>query len=198
MGLMTGYEGALPNPRGVKLTYDDFVLFPDDGLRHELIDGEHYVTPSPSLKHQRVSYNLTLQIGEWLRRHPVGRLYYAPLDVVLSEHDVVEPDLLYMSSARAAEIEATVNVRGAPELVIEIGSPSTRKRDETTKRALYERVGVAEYWFVDPEQAVLRVYRRDGERFTRPQELSAENGDVLTTPLLTGFALSIADIFGTS
>jgi Uma2 family endonuclease len=198
MGLMTGHDGALPNPRGVKLTYDDFVLFPDDGLRHELIDGEHYVTPSPSLKHQRVSYNLTLQIGEWLRRHPVGRLYYAPLDVVLSEHDVVEPDLLYMSSARAAEIEATVNVRGAPELVIEIGSPGTRKRDETTKRELYERAGVSEYWFVDTEMDILRVYRRDGERFTQPHELSAEDGDVLTTPLLPGLELSIADAFRTS
>ena len=195
MGLMTGYDGALPNPRGVKLTYDDFVLFPDDGLRHELIDGEHYVTPSPSLKHQRVSYNLTLQIGEWLRRHPVGRLYYAPLDVVFSDHDVIEPDLLYMSMARAAEIEATINVRGVPELVIEIGSPSTRRRDETIKRVLYERVGVSEYWFVDPELDMIRVRRRDGDHFSQPRELSAEAGDILTTRLLPGLELPLAEIF---
>jgi Uma2 family endonuclease len=195
MSVMSGHDGALPNPRGVKLTYDDFVLFPDDGLRHELIDGEHYVTPSPNTKHQRVSYNLTLQLGKWLEQHPVGRLFFAPLDVVFSQSDVVEPDLLYMSSARAAEIETTANIRGVPELVVEIGSPSTRRRDETVKRSLYERAGVTEYWVVDPELDVIRVYRRDGERFARPQELSTEAGDVLTTPLLPGLDLALADIF---
>jgi Uma2 family endonuclease len=198
MGLMTGYDGALPNPRGVKLTYDDFVLFPDDGLRHELIDGEHYVTPSPNATHQQIVVKLTLRIASWVEQHDAGSLFVAPFDVVFSKIDVVEPDLLYMSKARAAEILTQANVQGVPELVIEIGSPSTRKRDETTKRALYERVGVSEYWFVDPEQAVLRVYRRDGERFTRPLELSAEDNDVLTTPLLVGFELSIPDVFRTS
>jgi Uma2 family endonuclease len=79
----------------LKLTYDDFVQFPDDGKRHELIDGEHYVTPSPSIAHQRVSGRLYLLIGTWLEEHPVGQLFYAPLDVVFSEFDVVEPDLLY-------------------------------------------------------------------------------------------------------
>ena len=83
-----------PSSQGVKLTYDDFVQFPDDGLRHELIDGEHYVTPSPNIKHQTVSINLTVLIGSWLDNHPIGRLFHAPLDVVFSMVDVVEPDLL--------------------------------------------------------------------------------------------------------
>jgi Uma2 family endonuclease len=195
MELMSGHDGALPNPRGVKLTYDDFVLFPDDGLRHELIDGEHYVTASPILKHQRVSLNLTLRLGNWIEQHSAGRLYAAPVDVVFSEFDVVVPDLIYMSLARAAEIEAGVNVQGVPELVVEIGSPSTRRRDETVKRSLYERAGVTEYWVVDPELDVVRVYRRDGERFGRPYELSAEAGDVLTTLLLPGLELALSDIF---
>jgi Uma2 family endonuclease len=195
MGLMTGHDGALPNPRGVKLTYDDFVLFPDDGLRHELIDGEHYVTPSPNAKHQRIAVKLTLRIGSWVEEHGTGELFAAPFDVLFSEIDVVEPDLIYMSKARAVEILTTANVQGVPELVIEIASPSTRRRDETIKRALYERVGVSEYWFVDPAADAILVYRRDGERFTTPHELSAEDGDVLTTPLLPGFELSIADIF---
>jgi len=106
---------------GVKLTYDDFLLFPDDGKRHELIDGEHYVTPSPNLRHQRISGNIHLLIGHWLESHPIGQLYYAPLDVVFSTHDVVEPDLLYMSNARANEVLTAANVKGVPELVIEIG-----------------------------------------------------------------------------
>ncbi|HZI79323.1 MAG TPA: Uma2 family endonuclease, partial [Vicinamibacterales bacterium] len=129
---MSGHDGALPNPRGVKLTYDDFVLFPDDGLRHELIDGEHYVTPSPNTKHQLVLSNLHELIKPWLRTHAIGRVFFAPFDVVFSEINVVEPDLLYMSNERAAHILTDDNVQGVPELVVEVGSPSTRRRDETT------------------------------------------------------------------
>jgi Uma2 family endonuclease len=195
MELMAGHDGALPNPSGVKLTYDDFVLFPDDGLRHELIDGEHYVTPSPNARHQDLVVRLTLRIGNWVEQNQSGKLYVAPFDVVFSEIDVVEPDLLYMSKARANAILTQANVQGAPELVVEIGSPSTRRRDETVKLSLYERTGVSEYWVVDPELDVVRIYRREGERFARPQELSTEAGDVLTTPLLPGFELPLVDIF---
>ncbi len=179
----------------MKLTYDDFVLFPDDGKRHELIDGEHYVTASPNMRHQQISMELAFLIRSWLEEHPVGRLFFAPFDIVMSQFDVVVPDLIYLSNERAAESLTTVHLRGAPELVIEIGSPSTRQRDETIKRHLYERKGVSEYWFVDPELDVVRVYRRDGERFTRPLELSREAGDTLTTPLLAGLTLPLDRIF---
>ena len=194
MGFMPGIGNSWARP-GAKLTYDDFLLFPDDGQRHELIDGEHYVTPSPNRKHQKVSGNLHLLIASWLERHPVGQIYYAPFDVVLSRFDVVEPDLLYMSNDRAAEVLTAANVQGAPELVIEIGSPGTRRRDESIKRRLYERAGVSEYWIVDPEMGVVRVYRRGAARFARAAELSAESGDVLTTPLLPGLDLPLARIF---
>jgi Uma2 family endonuclease len=100
--------------RGVKLTYDDFLLFPDDGKRHELIDGEHYVTPSPNTRHQRISGRLHLIIGSWLDANPSGQLFYAPFDVVFSNFDVVEPDLLYMSNERAAEILTTNTSRECP------------------------------------------------------------------------------------
>jgi len=195
MELMSGHDGALPNPRGVKLTYDDFVLFPDDELRHELIDGEHYVTPSPNDKHQTLLGNLYLLIGLWLRLQPIGKVWLAPFDVVFSRSDVVEPDLLYISNERKARILTAANVQGTPELVVEIGSPSTRRRDETVKRDLYERAGVSEYWFVDPERDVVRVYRRDRDRFARPVELSLEAADVLTTPLLQGLELPLSEIF---
>jgi Uma2 family endonuclease len=180
---------------GVKLTYDDFLLFPDDGKRHELIDGEHYVTPSPNTRHQRISGRLYLLIGNWLAEHPVGELFYAPFDVVFSNFDVVEPDLLYMSNARAAEILTAKHVSGVPELVIEIGSPGTRKRDETLKRRLYERTGVTEYWVVDPVLDLIRVFLRSTEGFDRPVELSSEAGDVLTTPLLSGLEIPLARVF---
>ena len=182
-------------PAGMKLTYDDFVLFPDDGKRHELIDGEHYVTPSPNLRHQGISGNLYLLIASWLEEHPVGKMFYAPLDIVLSNYDVVEPDLIYFSNERAADIAVPQHLRGAPELLVEIGSRGTRKRDETIKRQLYERAGVSEYWFVDPEIDVVRVYHREGERFARPVELTREAADTLTTPLLPGLTLSLERIF---
>jgi Uma2 family endonuclease len=184
-----------PAGSGVKLTYDDFVLFPDDGKRHELIDGEHYVTASPNTRHQRISANLFLLIGSWLESHPIGRIFYAPYDVVFSSFDIVEPDLLYLSNERAATVLTPLHARGVPELVVEIGSPSTRKRDETIKRRLYERTGVSEYWMIDPEVDVIRVYRRAGDRFEKPVELSREAGDVLTTPLLPDHAMPLARIF---
>ena len=178
-----------------KLTYDDFVLFPDDGMRHELIDGEHYVTPSPNLKHQAVLGNFHLLIGNWLRAHRIGRVMLSPFDVVFTKFDVVEPDLLYLSHERAAQVLTSKNVQGVPELVVEIGSPSTRKRDETIKRRLYERSGVSEYWFADPETDVVRVYRAGAKGFEKPDELSREAGDVLTTSLLPGLDLPLVRIF---
>ena len=97
---MTGSDPPRRPSSGVKLTYDDFVLFPDDGKRHELIDGEHYVTPSPNLKHQAIVRNILGAVWTHARLHRTGKVYGAPLDVVLSHFDVVEPDLLYVSEAR--------------------------------------------------------------------------------------------------
>ena len=194
MSSMTGIDGKPAGPV-VKLTYDDFVLFPDDGKRHELIDGEHYVTPSPNTRHQRILARLHLLIGGWLDTHRIGLALFAPYDVVFSDFDVVEPDLLYFSNQRAAEVITPMHARGAPELAVEIASKGTRKRDETIKRRLYERSGVSEYWVVDPELDVIRVYRREGERFARPVELAREAGETLTTRLLPGLEMSLTRIF---
>jgi Uma2 family endonuclease len=192
---MPGGRDMNPARPGVKLTYDDFLQFPDDGKRHELIDGEHYVTPSPNTKHQTILGDLHLLIGSWLEPHPVGRVFLAPFDVVFSHFDVVEPDLLYMSNERAAEILTAQHVKGAPELVIEIGSPATRKRDETIKRRLYERSGVREYWVIDPDTEVIRAYLREGDTFARPIKLWRERDDVLITPLLQGLEMPLARVF---
>jgi Uma2 family endonuclease len=194
MSSMSGSDRVTP-ASGMKLTYDDFLLFPEDGKRHELIDGEHYVTPAPNTRHQRISLNLVLAIGGWLEQQPIGQLFHAPFDIVLSAFDVVESDVIYLSNQRAAEILTPQHLRGAPELLVEIGSRGTRKRDETIKRRLYERVGVTEYWFVDPEVDVVRVYRREGDRFARPEEFSREAGDVVTTALLPGLVIPLSRIF---
>jgi len=192
---MSGRDEEMRTTPGVKLTYDDFLLFPDDGKRHELIDGEHYVTPSPSRKHQAIAWNLTVIIGTYLEAHPIGRAFAAPFDVLFSDFDVVEPDLLYISNARGDEILTTQHVRGAPNLVVEIGSPGTRKRDETIKRKLYERSGVEEYWIIDPELETIAVYRQVGDGYQRVSELALERNDTLTTSLLHGLAMPLARIF---
>jgi len=177
-----------------RLTYDDFLQFPDDGKRHELIDGEHYVTPSPNLRHQRLSGRLHLSLAEYLRAHPsVGEVYYAPLDVVLSHWDIVEPDLLLVA-ADQVNILTEKNVVGAPALVVEILSPSTRKRDQQLKHRLFEKKGVREYWMIDPEQNTVTVDRLDdGATFTRIGVLGSDG--LLTTPLLSGWALPLSQLF---
>lgn len=179
------------------LTYDDLLALPDDGLRHELIDGEHYVSPAPTPKHQKVSLALTLALGNFVERHDSGQLLYAPCDIVLSPRDVVEPDLLFIARERLALVTER-HIQGAPDLVIEILSPSTRTRDEGVKHRLYERTGVREYWLADPGRETLRIYRRTGEAFAPVAELSAEAGDLLTTPLLPGFEVPLRKIFGSA
>ena len=178
----------------VKFTYEDFVHFPNDGRRHELIDGEHYVTPSPNTKHQRISMKLALAFGRYLEHHSIGEIFSAPFDVVFSALDVVEPDLLYISRERW-QILTDQHVRGAPDLAVEILSPGTRTTDEIKKRNLYERFGVREYWVVDPELDEIKVYRRVEDAFARVAELSVTHEDVLTTPLLPDFSVSLVDVF---
>ena len=114
---------------------------------------------------------------------------------VFTRLNIVELDLLYMSNERAASVLTEKHVTGAPEIIIEIASPSTRKRDETIKRRLYERSGVSEYWVVDPELDVVRVYRSEDGRFRRPEELSREAADVLTTTVLSGLEIPLERVF---
>ncbi len=184
-------------PVDTRLTYDDFAHFPDDGNRHELIDGMHYVTPSPDVRHQAIVVRLVLAIGNHLQAHPhLGRVFVSPLDVVLSNHDIVEPDVLFVASDQT-EILTDKNVQGPPALVVEVLSHSTRKRDAQTKRRLFERTGVREYWLVDPELDTVQVLRLSPEgKLVRVAELSADDNETLTTPLLPGCAIALPDLFG--
>lgn len=179
----------------MRLTYDDFVLFPDDGKRHEIIDGAHYVTPSPDVRHQTIVLRLVVEIATFLKQHPVGRVFVAPLDVVLSNHDIVEPDVLFVATDQT-DILTEKNVQGPPALVVEVLSHSTRKRDAQAKRRLFERTGVREYWLVDPELDLVKIFRRAADgTFPRVAELSADASEALTTPLLPEFVLPLAAFF---
>jgi Uma2 family endonuclease len=179
----------------LRLTYDDFLRFPDDGRRHELIDGEHFVTPAPALRHQELSARLLVALRVQLQICRAGRAFAAPVDVVLSDHDVVEPDLLYVSGGRRERL-AEDAVHGAPDLVVEILSPSTRRTDEVGKLRLYARFDIREYWLVDPDANVVTVYRRAGDgTFPQTAELTSAGDDVLQTPLLPDFSLKLRELF---
>ena len=173
-----------------RLTYEDLLRFPDDGLRHELIDGVHFVTASPVTRHQRILRRLTVSIENWLTGHPVGEIFFGPIDVVLSSADVVAPDLIYVSWERSQSLKDD-GMFAAPDLVVEILSPSTRRRDEELKRRLYERTGVSEYWVIDPDRDVIAIYRRDAGSFVHAEALLSLADDELTTPLFPGFALRL-------
>jgi Uma2 family endonuclease len=177
-----------------KLTYNDYALIPEDGQRHEIIDGEHYMTPSPMTLHQRTVLRLTLRLGGFVELHGLGEVFVAPYDVVFSKHDIVQPDLLFISRKRAA-IVTPKNVQGAPDLVIEILSESTRRLDEKVKLDLYERSDVLEYWMFNPFRKTVRAFCRIGPSLRLVAELSAEASDALTTPLLPGFGLPLSELF---
>ena len=181
-------------PRSVRFNYDDFLLFPDDGKRHEIIDGDHFMTPSPNTKHQSVSFNLAAAFANFLSANRIGKAFTAPCDVVLSDEDIVEPDLLFISAARAAIITEK-NIQGPPDLVVEILSAGTRKTDEVVKRKLYERYGVREYWIVDPELETVKILRLTDQGYVRAAELTREANEILSSPLLPGFQAPLAEIF---
>ncbi len=182
---------ALHDPT-VRLTYEDYVLIPEDGRRHEIIDGEHYVSAAPFVQHQSVSGRFNQHLSNFLDEHDLGRVFAAPIDVLLSRHDIVQPDLVFVSKARAGIVEEK-NIQGAPDLLIEILSDGTRRIDEGIKLRRYEHFGVREYWLVHPRREDVRVYRLTESGFVLAADLS--KGDTLSTPLLPGLMLPLAKVF---
>ncbi len=189
----------MENPSSpVRLTYTDLCRLPDDGLRHELIDGEHYVTPAPTYRHQRVAMNVAGRLFMFLSEHRLGHVYMAPLDVLFSEQDVVEPDVLYLSEERLRGQQEDRYLTVTPDLVVEVLSPSTRHVDRGAKRRLYERQGVTEYWLIDPVLETVQVFRLQSGRFEVAADLARQPGTTpaaLSTSLLPGLRLPLDDVF---
>ena len=175
----------------VKLTYEDYRAAPADN-RYELLDGALIMVPAPNTKHQRVSRELSTRLDRFINDQALGELFYAPCDVLLSETVVVQPDLLFVSREREHTITAE-NVRGAPDLVIEILSPATADKDRGVKREIYGRHGVTEYWLVDPVAETVQIHRQlagvlvPSVTFGRKQ--------TLRSPLFVRLELRLDDIF---
>ena len=172
-----------------KLTYEDYASLPDDE-RYELIDGELIPMPSPTALHQTLLKNLAAAFMV-LESRGLGTMFFAPLDVILSNFDVVQPDLIFVSNARAHIIQDYI--RGAPDLLVEILSPSTAGYDRTTKRNLYARHGVGEYWLVDPYAKTITVLILGADGYDTYAVFG--EGDILTSPALPGFALNLSELF---
>lgn len=173
-------------------TYADYLLTPDD-VRYELIDGELIVAPSPVPLHQKVSSGFVGLMVPFVRNNRLGDVFAAPLDVYLSDTTVLQPDILFISNERSHIIGET-NIQGAPDLVIEIASPSTEERDRGVKQELYALFGVLEYWRAYPRTQTVEVLRLENGRLVSVGVYGS--GTDLTTPLLPGLNIDPDEIFG--
>ena len=175
-----------------KLTYEDYRNTPDDE-RYELINGELIMSPSPRWAHQEADMEIGSILHTFVKRHNLGVVCSAPFDVVLSDTDVVQPDLLFVSRERLHIITEN-NIQGAPDLAVEILSPSTSARDRGYKRDLYAKHGVKEYWQVDTDAKRITVLSLNA---AGDYDVVAVYGvgQTLTSPLLPGFALNLDEIF---
>ncbi len=176
-----------------KLTYDDYALIPEDGLRHEIIDGEHYVNPAPNIRHQLIVTRLLVRLATFTEDHDLGQVFCSPIDVVFSKNNVVQPDVLYVRKENTGELQGAF-VKIAPDLVIEVLSSSTRKHDKVRKMKVYDTFNVAEYWIVDPEDDLVSIYRRRDASLTLVEKVDLDG--TITTPLFPGFVLAARTVFG--
>lgn len=179
-------------PGVYRMTFQNWLGFPDDGRFYEIIEGELYVTPPPNVEHQRISREIEFRLLQFLRAAALGEVFDAPIGVRLTDDDVLEPDLVVVLQAHADRIGKQV-IEGAPDLVVEVLSPGTAKRDLGLKREQYQAAGVPEYWIVDPESRSIEVLMLDGGRYARSGLFRV--ADTLTCRLLPGFELELTDVF---
>ncbi len=179
---------ALIDPR---LTLEDLQAMPDDGRRHEILEGDLFVSPSPSRRHQRIVSNLAVVLRH-LEDGGFGQALIAPFDVVLSSHTVVEPDALFVAKDREGILTERY-VNGPPDIVVEVLSPTTRAVDQGEKLKAYARYGVREYWLVDPEAETVAVYRRSADSFPVAPD-SAGRGEHVPTAVFPGVSVAVDEI----
>jgi Uma2 family endonuclease len=176
----------------VRFTYQDYLLLPEE-KRYELIEGDLYLTPAPGTAHQRIVRNLLSILDSFVVERGLGEVLLAPCDVVLSETDVVQPDLLFVAAARKGIIEER-RISGAPDLAVEVLSESTAERDRTIKSKLYGRSGVRELWLVSPEAQSIEILVGTGEALVSSAIYS--RSQVLISKLLGELRIPLEQVFG--
>lgn len=176
----------------IRLTYEDYLELPDDGKRYEIIDGELHVTPAPVTRHQRVSKRIQYELMTALEKTGQGEVFDAPIDVLLDNSNIVQPDLVFIPED-CSGIIGVKNIQGAPYLVVEILSQHSRRRDVMVKSDLYARFGVPYYWIVDPDIDRIEVFQLKGGSYEAVA--AASSPDVLDPPGLEGVRLPLSEIF---
>jgi Uma2 family endonuclease len=174
------------------LTYDDLLQIPDDGQRYEIIGGELIVNPAPTSGHQRVLGRLYRLIDDHVRRSDAGEVFIAPFDVLLGHFDAVDPDLLFLSAAHPRVPDDQNSIDYAPDLIVEVVSPSSRKIDRIRKMVLYAQAGVPEYWIADPIQRTLTINVLEGETYI-PIQPDADGW--YSSRALRGLRVNALDVF---
>lgn len=173
-----------------KLDYSDYARIPPDGKRYELLEGDLYATPAPSPLHQRISRRLQRQIEDYFHARNLGEVFNAPSDVILTVYDVVQPDLVVVSDP--AQISQR-GIEGAPSLVVEILSPTTRDHDRTAKARRHAALGIRHYWLVDPDPSRLECYRAEAGAYALV--VQAQGEAPLSHPDWPGLTLTLADLW---
>lgn len=183
----------MSTPQATGLTVADLDAMPEDKVIRNLVDGELFVTPAPTVRHQRVVMEIAWRLRTFVGERG-GVVLVAPTAVRLSNRDVPEPDVLYLSAVHLDRIGERY-VEGPPDLVVEVSSPSTRRFDLVRKRRLYEQFGVPEYWFADLDADRLEAYvLRDGH-YQSP--VLAERGEMLRSVTFDEFAVAVDDLLVT-
>lgn len=174
----------------IKFTLVDYSNLPEHP-RYELIEGDLLLTPSPTFRHQRVSSHIERALWEWVEKQGLGIVIDAPMDVILSDETVVQPDVLVILNDNRHIIHE--RIEGPPDLVVEVLSQATKQRDLTVKRRLYARHGVKEYWIADPDRRTLEVnqWTPSGFRLVATYAYA----DTLRSPLFPSFELALRVIF---
>jgi len=188
----TGYNPRMGTEIVTKLTFEQFRQLPDDGKLYELVHGEVHLTPSPTTKHQIILARLYASLDVYLLKNPLGRLLFAPLDVRLSADTALQPDLIFVATAHAAIIQEDY-IRGTPDLVVEILSPSTTAHDRATKLPLYAEAGVGEMWIIDPQAKTVEILKLQGNKYLVEAALAGSRA--LTSTCFPGWELPLADLF---
>jgi len=173
-------------------TYEDYLQLPDNGKRYEIINGELYMAPAPSLGHQRTIRRFLNAFENFLEGNPLGEVFPAPTDVIFSGIEILQPDIVFIAREKF-EILTRENIQGAPDLVIEVLSAGTEKRDRTLKLKVYSKFGVLEYWMANDERKTVEIWRRKGKKLVFHALL--DGTQTLTTPLLPGLEISLKKIF---
>jgi Uma2 family endonuclease len=170
-------------------TIDDYMSLPE-GVRAELIEGELYMSPSPTFRHQQILARIYRALDDFVRKRTIGVVCFAPLDVHLPSGDIVQPDLVFVSNAHRDAIQDWI--RGTPDLIVEVVSAAGAERDRIVKRDLYARNGVPEYWIVDGEERTVEVLELSSGRYVAQGYFEAS--DTITSRMLEGFSVAVSQL----